>query len=129
METTATGVVFIDGSIPCDEIGLLDEPVRLTLRDGAIVEMDGNAGAVAALEKLFADAGPKSRVLGEFGIGLNPKAELCGRMLEDEGRAGTIHFGFGSNATIGGENVVSFHLDFIFRNPTITIDGEELKVW
>lgn len=128
VETTATGVVYVDGSIPCDEIGLLDAPVRLTLKDGAIVGMDGNEAAVAALEKLFTEAGPKSRVLGEFGIGLNPMAELCGRMLEDEGCAGTMHFGFGSNSTIGGRNVVNFHLDFIIKDPTVYIDGAEIEI-
>ena len=62
--------------------------------------------------------------MAEFGIGLNPKAELCGRMLEDEGCMGTVHFGFGSNSTIGGKNKINFHLDLVMKEPTVMIDGK-----
>ena len=58
---------------------------------------------------------PEGRFLAEFGVGLNPEAQLTGRMLDDEGCAGTIHFGFGSNATIGGRTSVPFHLDFVVK--------------
>jgi len=126
IESTAHGTIYVDGSIPCNEVGLLATPVKLTLEGGRIVDVESESGAKSALEDLFAKAGPKSRILGEFGLGLNPKARLCGRMLEDEGCAGTIHFGFGSNATIGGTNKVNFHLDFIVRNPTVHVDGTEL---
>ncbi len=47
-------------------------------------------------------------------------------MLTDEGAAGTMHFGFGSNATVGGENDVQFHLDFVFRDATLLVDGNTL---
>jgi leucyl aminopeptidase (aminopeptidase T) len=47
-------------------------------------------------------------------------------MLEDEGCAGTIHLGFGSNATIGGRNDVAFHLDFVMRRPSVWIDRTPL---
>ena len=69
---------------------------------------------------------PSTRVLGEFGIGLNPNARLCGSMLEDEGCLGTAHAGFGSNATIGGKNRVSFHLDMIIRHVSVEVDGKLL---
>lgn len=128
IETFSNGRIVVDGSIPCNEIGLLEEPVVLVVEDGSIVDMEGHAPAVAALQRLFEEAGPKSRVLAEFGIGLNPLAELCGRMLEDEGCGGTIHFGFGSNATIGGANRVGFHLDFIVRSPRVYIDDVELQL-
>ena len=44
-------------------------------------------------------------------------------MLTDEGALGTMHLGFGSNSTVGGLNNVSFHLDFVLRLPTISVDG------
>ena len=68
----------------------------------------------------------KSRIIGEFGIGLNPNAELCGMMLPDEGCLGTVHFGIGSNSTIGGKNEVSFHLDHVIKDPSIIIDGSKI---
>jgi len=45
-------------------------------------------------------------------------------MLPDEGCLGTVHIGIGSNATIGGENNVPFHLDHVLKEPNITIDDE-----
>ena len=57
----------------------------------------------------------KSRVLAELGIGFNKKAKLTGMMLTDEGSAGNIHFGFGSNYTVGGKNKVSFHIDIVVK--------------
>ncbi len=126
-EDSARGLVWIDGSVPCPEIGLLAEPVGLVLREGRIAELRGPADTVFRLETIFDRLGtPKTRVLAEFGIGLNPHARLSGRMLEDEGCAGTIHLGFGSNATIGGRNDVAFHLDFVVRRPSVWIDGAPL---
>jgi 2,5-dihydroxypyridine 5,6-dioxygenase len=123
IEGTAEGTVVVDGSIPCPQIGRLKQPVTLSIRRGAIAAISGGAEATA-LTQLFEEVGlPAARVLAEFGIGLNPLAQLSGRMLEDEGCAQTIHFGFGSNATIGGCNRVSFHLDFVVCRPTVWLDG------
>jgi len=126
IEGTATGVVVVDGSIPCPQIGRLRQPVTLTIRDGAIAAFAGGPEA-DALAQLFAGVGlAAAKVLAEFGIGLNPRAQLSGRMLEDEGCAETIHLGFGSNATIGGRNDVPFHLDFVVRQPSVWVDGAKL---
>jgi leucyl aminopeptidase (aminopeptidase T) len=123
VEGSAQGVAWIDGSIPCPAIGLLAEPVGLAIREGRIVEFTGPGGTVAQLKSIFHQAQtPQAFLLAEFGIGLNPLARLSGRMLEDEGCAGTVHLGFGSNATIGGRNRVAFHLDFVIRSPRVWID-------
>ena len=34
-----------------------------------------------------------------------------------------VHFGFGSNITVGGKNDVPFHLDFVIKKPDLFIDG------
>jgi len=39
----------------------------------------------------------------------------------DEGTRGTIHFGFGSNSTVGGVNAVPFHFDMVFRSPSMRV--------
>jgi 2,5-dihydroxypyridine 5,6-dioxygenase len=124
VETSSTGVAVIDGSIPHPELGLLHEAIRLEVVEGKIARIDGPAGVVAVLNRLFDSVdSEKGRVLAECGIGLNPLADLTGIMLTDEGAIGTMHLGFGSNSTVGGENHVSFHLDFVMRSPTITADG------
>src|SRR5262249_20183261 len=125
LEETAAGTLVVDGSVPCRELGKLTASLMLRIDKGAIVAVEGPSAAV--LESVLDRLGnPRTRWLAEFGIGLNPEARLCGSMLEDEGCAGTAHFGFGSNATIGGRNAVPFHLDMVFRAPTVTVDGRLL---
>ena len=68
----------------------------------------------------------KTRVLAKCGVDFNTLAELTGIMLTDEGVAGTMHFGFGSNNTVGEKIDVPFHLDFVFRNPSLIIDEKFL---
>ncbi|MBI4345287.1 MAG: hypothetical protein HY553_00420 [Elusimicrobia bacterium] len=125
IEDSAEGVVVVDGSIPYPGLGLVDSPVRLEVAGGKIVAMDGEDKALLGrLKRLFESAGSeKAYVLAECGVGLNERASLTGVMLTDEGAAGTMHFGFGSNYTVGGKNQVSFHLDVVFRSPTLAVDG------
>lgn len=123
-ETKSSGVVVVDGSIPYPGLGLLAQPIRLHVADGGVVDITGDEAIVRKLTELFDSADPrKTRILAECGVGLNPLAKLSGIMLTDEGAMGTMHFGFGSNATVGGLNNVPFHLDFVFTNPTLVVDG------
>jgi leucyl aminopeptidase (aminopeptidase T) len=125
LEGKSEGRIVVDGSIAHPQFGLLAEPITLTIEHGRIVHIDGESDLVGRLSSLFdvADA-RKSRILAECGVGLNPEARLTGVMLTDEGSLGTVHFGFGSNATVGGINDVSFHLDFVLRVPVLTIDDK-----
>ena len=125
IEDSAHGVVVVDGSIPFPTLGLVKVPLRLRVEGGRVVEVTGDDPAtVLELRKVFASAGsPRAYVLAECGVGLNDLATLTGVMLTDEGAAGTVHFGFGSNSTIGGVNEISFHLDCVLREPTLEIDG------
>ena len=47
-------------------------------------------------------------------------------MLTDEGVLGCVHFGFGSNHTVGGKINVPFHLDFVFRDVSLDVDNVTL---
>lgn len=124
VEDASEGVVVVDGSVPFPGFGLVSRPFSMTVRGGKVVSIDGDADMVQRLNTLFDGYGTdKTRILAECGIGLNPKASLTGVMLTDEGAYGTMHFGFGSNATVGGKNDVPFHVDFVFRKPTLSIDG------
>ena len=104
--------------------GLLHKPIILEIKDGKISKISGNQHDVDKLEALFVSHGnKKSRILAECGVGLNPAANLTGVMLTDEGSLGTIHFGFGSNSTVGGINEIAFHVDFVCRAATMSVDG------
>lgn len=129
LEDGSHGIAVIDGSVAHPQIGLLDEPLILYVRDGRIVRFDGPAATVATVESIFAAVRePRAFVLAECGVGLNDCAQLTGNMLTDEGAAGCVHFGFGSNATVGGCNDVPFHLDFVMRQAGLAVDGIALLV-
>lgn len=125
LEASGEGMIVVDGSIPFSGFGLLRAPVTLKVSGGRVVKVTGPAEYVRALEELFERAGPRSTVVAEFGVGLNPAARLCGNMLVDEGALGTCHIGLGANSTIGGENALNFHLDFVLsRAASYYVDDE-----
>jgi hypothetical protein len=64
--------------------------------------------------------------LGEFGLGLNPKAKIVGIMLEDEKVLETVHFALGSNKTFGGKTDAINHWDGLVNNPTVVYDDKTL---
>jgi len=127
LEGTSNGVIVVDGSIAHPLIGLLDEKVQLEIKNGLIVDIQGERKTIGVLESIFKSVDSnKTKVLAEIGFGFNPMAQLSGVMLLDEGTSKTVHFGFGSNVTIGGLNKVPFHLDFVCREPNITLDGKSV---
>ncbi len=116
---TAEGVLVVDGSIA--GVGLVDEPVRLTIKDGHLVDATGEAGA--KLMDLLTVHGPDGTNVAELGIGTNEKAILTGNILEDEKILGTAHIAFGASAAIGGNVQVPVHLDVVSMRPEVTVDG------
>lgn len=129
VEDKSDGTVVVDGSITCPEIGLLTSQVTFTVRNGRITNFaSDNKEYVNILDKMFGEKDSKRRVLAECGVGLNPAAKLTGTMLTDEGAMGCMHFGFGSNYTVGGKNKVDFHLDFVFKQASLFVDGEPIII-
>lgn len=125
VETLSEGVAVVDGSVACDEIGLVDVPIILRLSGGRITDVTSErSGYVTEVKQMFARIGDlRAYTLAECGIGLNPLAVLTGNMLTDEGTMGCVHFGFGSNITVGGRNDVPFHVDFVMREASLWIDS------
>ena len=126
IEDESSGVVVVDGSIPMPEIGVLREPVILKIKKGKIIGYSGGAAAETFRALLKTEENPANDTLAEFGIGLNDRAVLKGSMLEDEGAYGTCHFGFGFNKDQGGESDASVHIDCVFREPDVVVDGKKI---
>jgi leucyl aminopeptidase (aminopeptidase T) len=122
IEGTAEGTLVVDGSIA--EIGLLETPTALTIREGHLTETDGSGGS--ALLELLSAHGPDATNVAELGIGTNEEALLTGNVLEDEKILGTAHVAFGASAAIGGTIQVPVHLDCVLLEPTVEIDGETI---
>ncbi len=128
------GNVFIDGSSRTHEHTILvKNPIELKIEDGNIVEIKGNEEAKQLENTLkWASSVAKNpgnvRRICELGIGLNPKAQIVGAMIVDDKTLGTAHIGIGSNYWFGGNIYAIIHLDQVFKNPTIYLDGELLKI-
>lgn len=122
IEKSSNGIIVVDASITDDKIGLLKDNVILEIKNGNIVNfISNNKLYLKRLHQLF-DNKRNFNIIGEFGVGFNNKAKLCGNMLIDEGVYGCVHFGVGSNYTIGGKNKVQFHLDFVINKATVKLD-------
>jgi leucyl aminopeptidase (aminopeptidase T) len=122
LEGTTEGTLVVDGSIA--EVGLLDTPTALTVREGHLVETTGPDGG--RLLELLVAHGEEATNVAELGIGTNEEAILNGNVLEDEKILGTCHVAFGASAAIGGTVQVPVHLDCVVLEPTIELDGETI---
>lgn len=128
------GTVVIDASSRSHtHTSIIKKPITLKIEEDTITEIKGGEEA-KELEKTLNWAANKAkypnrvRRIGEFGIGLNPKAKIIGSTVIDEKALGTAHIGIGSNYWFGGEIFTIIHLDQVFKNPEITVDGKLLKI-
>ena len=119
LEGRSHGVVVVDGSMA--SVGMVDQPVRIVVKDGYATEITGGVSATRLIE-LLEPHGQDGRTVAEFGIGTNDKAILTGVILEDEKVMGTIHVAFGDNKSMGGSVRVASHLDGLIRKPTVWFD-------
>ena len=119
VEGVSSGIVVVDGSMA--GIGMVEQPIRIVVRDGYAEEITGGPEA-ERLIALLAPHGRDARTVAEFGIGTNDKAILSGKIIEDEKVMGTIHIALGDNKSMGGSVRVASHLDGLIKRPTVWFD-------
>jgi leucyl aminopeptidase (aminopeptidase T) len=122
VENTTEGVIVAD--VRCMGYGVIrDEPVTIEVRKGEVVKATGGKAAeyLNATLKSFNDR--KAYNLAEFAVGLNPCSRPYATNLEDLGKLGFGHHGIGSNYAIGGEVLAPCHIDVIYSNASLEIDG------
>jgi len=120
----ANGIVVID--VTLGRLGKLMSPMTLTFKDGLVTSIEGERSE--ELETILSTHGPGSRNIAELGIGMNPKASVCGLLVEDEKVGGTAHVALGNNHDFGGDITVGLHIDGVMSGPTIVVDGRKLNV-
>ncbi len=116
----ANGVFVVDGSM--SGFGLLDSPLEITVRNRYVTDIKGKHAE--KLKAMLDMVGEKARNIAEFGIGINPRAQLIGNVLEDEKVGGTVHIAMGDNSTFGGDVIAGIHLDGIITRPELFVDNE-----
>lgn len=128
------GQLVIDGSSRHKNgTMLINKPIKITIKQGMITNIEGGEEARTLKDSLDwiknkVKMPSNASMIGELGIGINPKAKIIGSTIVDEKAYGTAHIGIGGNYWFGGHVFSSIHLDQVFRNPIITIDGKELKM-
>jgi aminopeptidase len=128
----AAGVVTFD--VPMTVRGRDVRDVKLTLKDGVVVDWTAREGEDAITEVIETDGG--SRRFGELGVGMNRGIDRpTGRILFDEKMAGTVHLALGRaydaclpDGETGNQSAV--HVDLIAdmgEGSRIEVDGDVLQ--
>ena len=125
----ADGVLVVDLTIPYgSKQELLPEPVEIRFEGGRARSIEGGE-AGAEFRRLVEDAGEGADVIAELGIGLNPSLRPRGHVLFDEKAARTAHVAIGDNTgPYLGDNVATIHVDCVFSEPELEVDGEPIAI-
>ncbi len=89
---------------------------------GRLVRWSGR-GIEAIVRHIGKDA--SGTMIGEFGVGTNPGARICGNMLESEKAFGTVHFAIGDSYGLG-INASRHHYDALVADATIFAHGRTI---
>ena len=117
--SSTNGVIVVDVTVGelrfeaelIDPLGIVDQPVTITVKDGLVVDITG--GDIAKRLKSGLDKLDRHlQMLVELGHGLSDLAPT-GMIGVDESMNGSCHFG------IGDRN--PYHVDVVLSNPTITV--------
>ncbi|UCE37939.1 MAG: aminopeptidase [Thermoplasmata archaeon] len=123
-ENGAQGMILVNG--PIGDIGDVREPLKIRVVNGKIESMESEDAALLSKIRELTSLDDMASIVGEFGIGLNPKARLTGNLLEDEKAGGTAHIAFGYNENMpGGTNNSKTHRDFLFHRPTLEVEYKD----
>ena len=123
VEGKTEGILVGDGSIPYYDIGVLKEPVYMTVKEGRVVDIKGGAQAETISGMMAAQDDPNVYNIAQLAFGLNPKCLMSGVMLDDEGVYGTAHIGIGTSTLLGGKIKTKMHFDILMWKPTLELDG------
>jgi leucyl aminopeptidase (aminopeptidase T) len=106
-------------------INLIDDQLGkgiMEFEKGRLIGYEGKG-----VEKILAHIGEDEtgKIIGEFGIGTNPKAKICPNMLEAEKAFGTAHFAIGDSYGIG-TNTSPHHYDALVDKVSIRTKGKHI---
>ncbi len=118
LEGTAKGVIVVD-SMKNGLGTIARKGTKIIVDRGEAVDISGNCRLSEYFNKI-----ENARNIAEFGIGINKKAKVIGRILQDEKVFGTCHIAFGNSKMIGGKVYSELHTDAILFKPTIYADDK-----
>ena len=60
----------------------------------------------------------------QFALGTNPACRVVPNTREVGKKLGTAHIAIGDNRSLGGKSSSTFHIDFVFLNPSVYFDDK-----
>ncbi len=123
---SVNGKIVFDGTITPPFSRIPDQPVKLTIENGIITDVNGGMDAKAYYKWLKDFDDPGMFKMAHIAYGFNTGAMLTGNVVEDERIWGCTEWGIGfvspSDAPPTGQNAIS-HSDGICLNSSIYLDG------
>ena len=118
------GALVFDGALwPPQELGVLHNPVRLTVEAGYIKQIEGGQEATLFSRWLESFGHPAAYLMDHACYGFNPGVvRPSGRIVEDERVFGCIQFGVGA-ADCGSPA----HTDGVILSPSVWLDGIQIE--
>ncbi len=125
IEDTTEGVIVADIRV-MGYGALRGERVTIEIKKGRVAKITGGPAAEYLKSTLESLKDSTAYNLAEFAVGLNPMSRIGATNLEDLGRLGFAHHGIGSSYAIGGCVAAPCHIDVIYSEATLQIDGKKI---
>ena len=117
------------------EYGFVAEPVRLTMKEGYCVAIEGGVDAALLRDYMASFNDPEAYAMSHIGWGLQPRARWSTLALYDRERTigmdarayeGNFLCSLGPNNEAGGSRNTACHIDIPIRNCTVRLDGVDM---
>jgi leucyl aminopeptidase (aminopeptidase T) len=124
IQGTAEGVIIVDG--PIAHIGLPATPIRIEVKNGRAVKIEGDETGARQLSEIVHKVKDADN-LAEVGIGVNPNCLRNGQFQEEKKGLGNVHVALGRNTgSYGGTIASMIHLDMVIYEATVKTDKDTL---
>jgi leucyl aminopeptidase (aminopeptidase T) len=107
-----------------DQIGQITEPFRMEIAGGRITRITGGKQAMDLKAILESRDEAGYNAASQFALGTNPACLVIPNTREVAKKLGTAHIAIGDNISLGGKSKSTFHIDFVFLNPSVYLDGK-----
>jgi len=130
-------VVLAPGDIILPFKSYVRTPIKLTIRDGFIREIDGDFDAHYLREYMAGFKDPEGYAVAHLGWGLGRRALWTALGLQDKVQTngmdarsfyGNFMFSTGQNADIGGKRHTACHLDIPMQGCSVFVDGDAMVI-
>ena len=121
---SANGTLVFDGAAwPPDSLGLLNEPIVMTIVDGYATGFSGGPEAKLYEQWLRSSGNAEALLFDHFCYGFNPGVQRpSGRILEDERIFGCVQIGIGA-IELGSP----VHSDGVVLSPSVWLDDQQIQ--